>query len=555
MAVVQISKIQIRRGQKNQGTGLPQLASGEMAWAIDTQELFIGNGAVGEGSPAVGNTKIITQRDNLLDLVNQYKYKSDNPLIFTPVSRNLKQRLDERVTNASYGILPNGDNMANALQFAINNLFITNKITGLDSRVTLEFLPGRYVIEKTIYIPSYVSIIGAGKDKTIFEYTGSSGPAFRFVNDISTINTQHYSFGLPSPNQSGTYNQQPKFINLSNFSIKTANTDVTAFLMESVRDSAFVDISILGNYDWNEGADSTTFNPESSSAFNLKALSSLITCKNNIFKNVDICRFIGCVYSDFDISNNTWDNCYFKESKFGIRFGEIPSSVVGNRYGARYNIIKNSFFYDIKEEGLYIEKGFGNLSNNNLYTDVGNDGAGNSVSANGTSVIKFLQQGNVSSDDIFDRAFNKTYVEGAVPPDQSTGLANTFVYKYYPELEGPAYFKNNAANVINVARNTTSFTNLFRIPVSDNSNVTVKYHISMPNGNQMRRGWLCLAVDYDNNSVSITDEYDYIGTSGQDINISFSAVFDTVNSCINIKYVNSNTAYDSILTYVYSVLS
>ena len=63
MAVVQISRIQVRRGKINSGTGLPQLASGEMAWAIDSQELYIGNGAVSEGSPAVGNTKILTQKD------------------------------------------------------------------------------------------------------------------------------------------------------------------------------------------------------------------------------------------------------------------------------------------------------------------------------------------------------------------------------------------------------------------------------------------------------------------------------------------------------------
>jgi hypothetical protein len=63
MAVVQISRIQIRRGKAQSGTGIPQLASGEMAWAIDTQELFIGNGSVFEGAPGVGNTKILTTND------------------------------------------------------------------------------------------------------------------------------------------------------------------------------------------------------------------------------------------------------------------------------------------------------------------------------------------------------------------------------------------------------------------------------------------------------------------------------------------------------------
>ena len=53
MAIVQISRIQVRRGRENTDTGLPQLASGEMAWAIDTQQLYIGNGSVSEGAPAV----------------------------------------------------------------------------------------------------------------------------------------------------------------------------------------------------------------------------------------------------------------------------------------------------------------------------------------------------------------------------------------------------------------------------------------------------------------------------------------------------------------------
>ena len=53
MAVVSISRIQVRRGRKNQGSGLPQLASGELGWAVDAQELWIGNGAVSEGSPYV----------------------------------------------------------------------------------------------------------------------------------------------------------------------------------------------------------------------------------------------------------------------------------------------------------------------------------------------------------------------------------------------------------------------------------------------------------------------------------------------------------------------
>lgn len=60
MAIVQISQIKNRRGLSED---LPQLASAELGWSIDTQELYIGNGTLEEGAPEVGNTKILTEND------------------------------------------------------------------------------------------------------------------------------------------------------------------------------------------------------------------------------------------------------------------------------------------------------------------------------------------------------------------------------------------------------------------------------------------------------------------------------------------------------------
>ena len=58
MAVIQISKIQVRRGlQEN----LPALDTGEFGWCIDTQRLFIGRGTLAEGAPQVGVTEILTE--------------------------------------------------------------------------------------------------------------------------------------------------------------------------------------------------------------------------------------------------------------------------------------------------------------------------------------------------------------------------------------------------------------------------------------------------------------------------------------------------------------
>ena len=100
MAVVSISRIQVRRGQKNAGSGLPQLASGEFGWAVDSQELYIGNGSVAEGAPYVGNTKLLSETDNLFEFANTYQYKSGTNVqtgdsANNPVLRTLQARLDD----------------------------------------------------------------------------------------------------------------------------------------------------------------------------------------------------------------------------------------------------------------------------------------------------------------------------------------------------------------------------------------------------------------------------------------------------------------------------
>lgn len=62
MAVVQISQIKHRRGTKE---NLPQLASAELGWSVDTRQLYIGNGTLAEGAPEIGNTEILTQHSNI----------------------------------------------------------------------------------------------------------------------------------------------------------------------------------------------------------------------------------------------------------------------------------------------------------------------------------------------------------------------------------------------------------------------------------------------------------------------------------------------------------
>ena len=128
MAITQLSRIQLRRGKKED---LPQLSSGEMGWAIDTQQLYIGNGSLAEGAPEVGNTLILTEDTDLISAFEQYTYQGNNSLTIatgpdanSPVKRTLQDRLDDYVSVKAFGAVGDGaTNDRAAIQRALTQLY------------------------------------------------------------------------------------------------------------------------------------------------------------------------------------------------------------------------------------------------------------------------------------------------------------------------------------------------------------------------------------------------------------------------------------------------
>ena len=128
MPIVQISRIQHRRGIK---ADLPQLAAGELGFVIDEQRLFIGNGTVADGAPAVGNTEIMTAGSSAFTTALSYVYKGylgDSTPITTgasgDVSRTLQQRLDDYISVKAFGAV--GDDSTadlSAIQRAIDEVY------------------------------------------------------------------------------------------------------------------------------------------------------------------------------------------------------------------------------------------------------------------------------------------------------------------------------------------------------------------------------------------------------------------------------------------------
>jgi hypothetical protein len=158
MAVVQISKIQIRRGKKNSTTGVPQLSSGELAWAVDSQQLYIGSGSVAEGSPAVGNVEVLTEQTNILSLLGGYQYASNDTGFPWSVERTFQSKLDETVSVKDFGAVGNGivDDTV-AFQLALEKLFLSPYTTYYKK---LLVPTGRYLIANNLYIPTNTVLVG-----------------------------------------------------------------------------------------------------------------------------------------------------------------------------------------------------------------------------------------------------------------------------------------------------------------------------------------------------------------------------------------------------------
>jgi hypothetical protein len=508
MAVVQISKIQVRRGKKNQSTGMPQLASGELAWAIDTQELYIGNGAVSEGAPYVGNTKILTEKDSLLSIAAQYQYKFDSITgnsAPSTVLRTLQSRLDDGVVNArNFGIVPSSE-------LSLDQLDQTDKIQdAIDSissttNVTLEFEPGEYEFSETIILPSNISISGFGKNKTFFKFTGT-GIAFDTDELSEGQHLSNFSILLTNNNSSCIRINNSKYLNFKNLKLEYSigPNDPGTLLNERIG------LLILGN--------------------------NFIS--NNKFSGIEFKKLTYGVYGETSPSYNKFEDCLFELLYQGVVLG------VNSSAGSNYNTVTNSVFDDITREAIVVINGEGNTSRGNKFRYVGGFNLDDGEFTSSYSVIRFDTDGNTSIDDIFQR--------------QQRLESNDLLYilnPYVPELQGSGLLPVSAPRKISlpIGENRTAF----RLPLNSATSIKIDYIFSSPG--QVRKGTMNLIVNSLNDRVNLVDDYEYTGTdvNGENLLIFTASIGYTNGGAtkhIEIIYTNINISA-ATFTYTYSILS
>jgi hypothetical protein len=533
VAVVQISKIQVRRGQKNQGTGLPQLASGEIGWAIDTQELFIGNGSVAEGAPQVGNTKVITEHDDLFTLADSYVYRDGSGAIQTgadssnPVVRTLQARLDDTVSVRSFGVTgEQSQDCTVRLQRAIDQLFLNGGSPSVEqNRVVLNMEPGIYTVSGTIYIPPYATIVGAGEDKTIIRQTAANAPVFQTVNDTSTE-------GSPASDASSEFANQARGISIINMTLRNEGAG-SSMVLQSCRDSHFKHVAFEGAWEHGDSINEDT-TVETSIGIVLNSKNGGVETSGNEFIHCEVKNFAYGIVSEWDINDNVFQICKLSDLGYGVSFGKSMTldGDIGNgtAYGPKNNIISESVFRDVDRQAIYIKHGTYNVSRNNKFISCGNDGGSDDQPV--YSIIRFGYQndddqtiGNESVGDYFSRtevlAYSPTVMDGAGK------------VAYIPEVEGPSTYQWGFEHELAILSGNAI--KLMRLPNVSNPGFRIEYTIISPQTNAMRTGTLTIMSNNvtsgadDTPRAEVSDEYHYVGTSNELDSISFDAILDDID--------------------------
>lgn len=563
MAVYQISKIQIRRGRANSGTGFPQLASGEMGWAIDTQELYIGNGSVSEGAPSVGNTKILTDRDlysqeNLVTLL-RHTYKINDENIQTganansPVIRTLQNRLDDTVSLYDFGAWGDGveDDTA-ALQRAINQLFLNDagvssndSAVGVRTRVTLIIPAGIYKITSTIYIPSYATIEGAGIDKTKLVYSGT-GPAFYLLNSDYFTDPETYSITTT------TGSNQAKHIKLVGLTISNTSLTQSIIKMDCVKNSEFNNIKLVGSRELGD-------NTSTSKGIELNSYGTLYPCENNEFTNLTITNTASGVYSKTNIKNNVFNYGTITNVIYGFSLGlDADIYNISESLGPRNTIISHYKFSSNSHQAVHVHLGYGNTVSDSAIETSGSFEVGSILIL--CPQIYFHTYGNYANNIISDRHISD------ILPDLET--------PYVPVVSGHGKYTYNTSNFSNIdVTEDINPTRLFRLPgktsatgvPTGTATYEIDYSYTSSHISFNRIGTITIVADFTNYNIHVSDSYDCIGLSNDDsIKLEFSAMlldeagFEFIENTgqqafsIVISYRNTLDNDYGVMTYTYT---
>ena len=451
MAVIEIAKIQVRRGQENQ-TGVPQLEAGEFGWAQDTEHLYIGK-RIAEGANTDENTRILTENDlqNIFNLVDttstqiiRYQYREQVPHITGTVVISLQERLDERVSLISFGVVPSFTpaDITVPLQNAVNTLFYNsteNSFERRESKRKLLIPAGNYLVREETILPPFAQLEGEGPGVTTITLTETGTHMFRTVDAVDpTAPLQSMSDGPYRARNVGLFNMTLEYAT-------TANSTYALLALDNVQNANIENVE-----------------------FGIQTATSLVSdgvgiqmrgTKNSGVELCDNLQILNCRFNSLNTGvegTGTVTRMVIKDNKFsnlqsGIKFFNVdefdtPSKgiVTNNKFE---NIVKEAFFVGTDTTATH------HISQYNVYYQCGNGiTLDDNTSTEQFAIINFNSDGNKSIDDYFSR--------------QNEAVTNTDPNFYYnPLVVGAVSVINNTVFKYNSI--PPGITDLTKIPLTN----------------------------------------------------------------------------------------
>jgi hypothetical protein len=532
LAIVQISQITNRKGLAE---NLPQLAGAELGWSIDTRQLWIGNGTLEEGAPVIGNTEILTEFSDIINIDTAYTYKGQaagytvqtGPTAGDPVTQSLQSWLDQFASVTDFGATGDGvTDDTDAINRALYQLFCRE--VNPQIRRSLFFPAGVYRVTSSILIPPYATLWGEGADNSVITLDNSV--------DDSTLNAyvarttdSLQQYGVNIGNNGAT---PPTYITVTNLGFRNLDPNTDVFLVEDATNCNFSNVGFFGPL--------TTANLTTEGDFTkcvaLASTSSLI-CDQIVF---DGCEFSGTVYgvdTDQQTKGVTFTNGKFDTLYRAIQLG-TGAVVNGGATGTR---ITGNLFDNIYAEGILFGDVSLNATGHNIFYDVGNHFGGTTTPY--TAVIDIQSNNNLSVGDMFERADN--YANSETP-----GTA-------YPRIALNDTQSIATTNGVQTQQGTYTRLSGEKVTLTDDDTGTVTTFNSTETGpafsinytvtrdTSYRTGTIMVAASTVDSTGDITYSEDFVENS--DTGVSFD--FTEAANIVSFNYITTSTGSNAILSY------
>ena len=532
MPIVQISRIQHRRGKR---TDLPQLAAGELGWVIDEQRLFIGNGTVSDGAPAVGNTEIITSGSSAFTSALSHTYKGylgDSTPVTTAQQRTLQQRLDDYVSVKDFGA--KGDNSTadiTAIQNALDEIYKDTDKDDTRARRVLFFPAGTYRINAALKIPPYAHLVGEGPDKTIIRNSGNNAVLVT-QDDDGNVGANIGNSGATTPTQ----------IQVSSMTLRNT-VAYGGVSLDRVTHAYFNNVKFQGSYT-SGGSDAVN-----SKGVTVNHSNATYSTSNVAFNQCQFTKFARLVDISYNATNVRFHACDFSIAFYGALIGaEMDGSTAGLNNGPRDMQFTSSSWSTIGQQAILVAPATGAtdgagprhiVSHANFFAKT----VANNFEGTGTfsevPIIQFDNDECTSSQDFFERTDLR----------QSDGSSNL---NAAPEVQGIGV-SSKLIKSQTLPDNTSSATTINEYPALTSKGISIKYKITR--GTLDRTGEFIISA-----STTAVGFDDTFTESGADVGVTLSAVLDDKdstagNETVAFKFTSTSTGTAATIDYQTTILA